>query len=80
MAGPACLRPWTNRLPKALVEVAGRPILQQPPPDVRAHFRCVQRLAACAGTHVAAGILTRDVGGTASTEDVTQALIDALTA
>ncbi|WP_344400260.1 hypothetical protein [Streptomyces longisporus] len=40
----------------------------------------MQRLAACAGTHVAAGILTRDVGGTASTEDVTQALIDALTA
>ncbi|MEV6944785.1 hypothetical protein AB0N07_22805 [Streptomyces sp. NPDC051172] len=40
----------------------------------------MQRLPSCAGTHMAAGILTRDVGGTASTEEVTKALIDALTA
>ena len=38
------------------------------------------RLHAAIETTTGAGILTRDVGGTASTEDVTKALIGALTA
>ena len=36
------------------------------------------RLHTAIETTTAAGILTRDVGGTASTDDVTKALIDAL--
>ena len=36
------------------------------------------RLRAAIEATTAAGILTRDVGGTARTEDVTKALIDAL--
>jgi len=38
------------------------------------------RLQAAIEATTAAGILTRDVGGTASTEDVAKALIDALDA
>jgi tartrate dehydrogenase/decarboxylase/D-malate dehydrogenase len=38
------------------------------------------RLHAAIETTTGAGFLTRDVGGTASTQDVTNALIDALNA
>ncbi|WP_329054121.1 isocitrate/isopropylmalate family dehydrogenase [Streptomyces violaceus] len=37
------------------------------------------RLSRAIEATTAAGILTRDVGGTAATEDVTKALFDALT-
>ena len=38
------------------------------------------RLSKAIEATTAAGVLTRDVGGTATTEDVTKALIDALDA